>query len=232
MTTATARGIHGKPKILVVDDDDAIREVLRDRLSDAYEVDETSNSERALELVLQNRPDCILLDLLMPGYTGLELCQTLASLSFTQMIPVFVITGQPATNYKDYCLGLGAKEFFEKPLDFSQLRTCLAKTLKNTAADRRMEPRIRIKVSLLLQGVDKFGARFEAHGTTDNVSVNGFSCGVDVSLEKDSIIELALVSDSKQLVGRARVVRIEKHAQGLTFYGFRITEKHGAWILE
>jgi len=71
-------------KILIVDDDEAIRGFLRQQLEDAYEVADTGNPEDALAMALNLKPDCILLDLMMPMLSGLELCQTLTSLSFTR----------------------------------------------------------------------------------------------------------------------------------------------------
>src|SRR2546426_2935264 len=103
-----------------------MRGLMRERLEDAYKIIDTGNPEEALSLALQSKPDCILLDLMMPEFSGFELCQTLASLSFTRLIPIFVITGEPAARYKDSCMNLGAKEYFEKPLNFGQLRSRLA----------------------------------------------------------------------------------------------------------
>jgi response regulator RpfG family c-di-GMP phosphodiesterase len=231
MTTDAAKSPRAKARILVVDDDDAIREVLRDTLSDTYEVIDTGNAEQGLELALQQRPDCILLDLLMPRYSGLELCQTLKSMSFTQMIPIFIITGHSNADHRAYCLNLGVKDFFEKPLDFPRLKASIAQVVMQTVADRRVEPRLRIRARLVLRGYDKLGAPFEVTATTDNLSVSGFSCAADITLELGASVDVALFSDSERLVARAKVVRSELHPQGPTVYGFKITEKHGPWVL-
>ena len=81
------------PKILIVDDDQSMRRLLRMRLADAYEIIDTGEPEQALSLALEHRPDAIFLDLMMPKYSGFELCQSLRSLSYTCHIPIFVITG-------------------------------------------------------------------------------------------------------------------------------------------
>jgi CheY-like chemotaxis protein len=69
------------PKILVVDDDDAIRALLKLRLADTYRVIETGDPEQALALALEHKPEAILLDLMMPGFSGFELCQSFHTLS-------------------------------------------------------------------------------------------------------------------------------------------------------
>ena len=82
------------PKILVVDDDPALRGMMRMRFSDSYQVSETGDPEQNLALALEQKPDAILLDLQMPGFSGFDLCQSLHSLSYTSRIPIFIGTGE------------------------------------------------------------------------------------------------------------------------------------------
>src|SRR2546426_6747088 len=72
------------PRILCVEDDQTMRELLREHLQDAYEVIETSDASEAIALALQHKPDCILLDLMRPESSGFELCQILSSLNVTR----------------------------------------------------------------------------------------------------------------------------------------------------
>jgi CheY-like chemotaxis protein len=125
------------PKILIVDDDEAVRGLLRLRLSDVYQVVETGNPEQALGLALEHKPDAILLDLMMPGFSGFELCQSFHSLSYTSRIPIFVITGEAGTKYKEHCESLGARGYFHKPVDFPALKAALAAELKDKQPERR-----------------------------------------------------------------------------------------------
>jgi two-component system phosphate regulon response regulator PhoB len=77
--------------------------MVRLNLTDLYEVFDTGQPEEALALALEHKPDAILLDPRMPGYSGFELCKTLTSLSATQLIPVFVISGEGGAKTKDFC---------------------------------------------------------------------------------------------------------------------------------
>ena len=119
------------PCILIIDDDKSARRMLSFRLKDAYEVLDTASPQDGLILALQHKPDVILVDLMMPGHTGFEVCQTISALSFTELIPVFVVSGAPKTLYKDFCYTLGAKAYFEKPIDFDLLQERLADALSN-----------------------------------------------------------------------------------------------------
>jgi hypothetical protein len=73
-------------KVLIVDDDDALRNLMRVRLAGTYEVIDTGNPVQALGLALEHKPDAILLDLMMPNTSGFELKgQDEAGRSFEQL---------------------------------------------------------------------------------------------------------------------------------------------------
>src|ERR1700756_4125230 len=103
-------------KILIVDDDDSMRGMLKMRLADTYELIDTGNPGQALALALEHKPRAILLDLMMPECSAFELCQSFHNLSSPARIPIFVLTGESATKYRDYMSNLGAAGYFEKPI--------------------------------------------------------------------------------------------------------------------
>jgi len=74
-----------KGKLLVVDDDEALRRLMHLELDGTYEVIDSGEPEQGLALALENKPDAILLDLRMPKYSGYELLQTFTSFGRTQM---------------------------------------------------------------------------------------------------------------------------------------------------
>jgi len=145
-------------KLLIIDDDEAIRRLVRLNLVDLYEVVDTGKPEEALGLALEHKPDAILLDLRMPGYSGFELCKTFTSFSATQLIPVFVISGEGGARTKDFCRDLGATAYFEKPVNFAALRDSLSEILKTRRVERRKEVRVALRVPLKIKGKDANGA--------------------------------------------------------------------------
>src|SRR6202171_5724497 len=144
-------------RILIVDDDEAIRRLLRLNLADLYEVFDTGKPEEALALALEHKPDAVLLDLRMPGYSGFELCKTLTSFSATQLIPVFVISGEGGAKTKEFCRELGAAAYFEKPVNFESLRETLAQALGTRRLERRNESRVRLRGTFKLRETDPHG---------------------------------------------------------------------------
>lgn len=231
-TAIPGKGDRRRPRILVIDDDDAMRKMISQRLKNQYEIIDTGDATEALGLALQHKPDCILLDLSLPRFSGLELCQTLCSLSHTRMIPIFVITGRSAAEHQESCLNLGASQFFQKPLDFARLKDCLEKLATDHRPELRGEVRVRLKVVLKLAGTDVNGKEFELLTSTDEVSVNGFSCRCSLPLEQGAIIDVfQMGSHGERHVGSARLAHTEWRDLPWQACGFEFVEKTEPWIL-
>lgn len=219
-------------KLLIVDDEDAMRRLLRINLADRYEILDTGNSDQALAIAMQSKPNAILLDLRMPNYSGFELCRTLKSMTSTQLTPIIIISGEAGASTKLFCKELGAVAYFEKPVDFEALRSGLEKVLHTALPERRKELRVRLRVTLKLRGTDSNGKPFEESTATENVSKSGFFCGCTAPLAKESIVEVYLVSGETTLVGTARVARSEGSDTPYPRYGFQFGQKLGDWILQ
>jgi len=218
-------------KLLIVDDDEAMRGLLRARLEGSYEVFDTGNSDQALGLAMKHKPDAILLDLIMPKLSGFDLCQSLHSLSYTSRIRIFIITGKGGAAAQEYCKNLGATGFFLKPVDFNLLKRRLAEELGTQRPERRSQTRVRMRVSLKLRGTDVAGKAFEEVTVTENVSAEGFLCNCTASLTTGATVEVFLVSGKEWYVGRARVMRKESDTNSQR-YGFHLEEKKGEWVVQ
>jgi CheY-like chemotaxis protein len=219
-------------KVLIVDDDEALRRLMRLELSDDYEIIDSGEPEQGLALALEHRPDAILLDLRMPKYSGYDLLQTFTSFGHTQMIPVIVVSGEAGGQTKEHCKQLGAAGYFEKPIDFEALRACLHKIAKTHRYIPRSEVRVRLHVSLKLQGTDTHGKSFEELVTTEDVSLSGFLCACTAELAAASVVQVYLTSNGRDYVGKARVVHLSSKGVSGRSYGCRFVEKTGPWVLQ
>lgn len=220
------------PKILIVDDDEAMIGLLRTRLAGTYETIETGDPEQALGLALEHKPDAILLDLMMPKFSGFELCQSLGSLSYTSMIPIFVISGESGATHRQHCQNLGARGYFQKPVDFSALKAALDQEIRAKRPERRTQVRVRMSVSLKLRGTDVNGKHFEETVSTENVSAGGFLCPCNSPLWEGAIVEVFLLGEEEHYVGHAQVMRRESPGAPQTRYGFRFEEAPSEWVLQ
>jgi CheY-like chemotaxis protein len=224
-------------KVLIVDDDEALRRLMRLELSDEYNVIDSGVPEEGLALALEHKPDVILLDLRMPKYSGYELLQTFTSFSRTQLIPIIIVSGEAGGQTKDHCKQLGAAGYFEKPIDFEALRASLQQITKTRRHIPRTEVRVRLRVTLKLRGTDAHGKNFEAVATTENVSLSGFLCGCAAELDADSVMDVSIVDVSRannveDYVGKAKVVHADSQGAPVRHYGCRFLEKTGTWVLQ
>lgn len=109
-------------KILVVDDQPVIRQIARSTLqSQGYEILEASNGEDALEIARVELPDLVLLDVRMPGISGLDVCRTLKHDPGTSHIKIVMLTGELLEEDREEGLREGADEYFTKPFSPIQL---------------------------------------------------------------------------------------------------------------
>ena len=219
--------------ILVVDDDEAMRRVIKLNLADGYRVFDTGEPEHALALALEHKPDAILLDLRMPRYSGFELCQTFASFNATQLIPVVIVSGEAGARTKQLCRDLRAVDYFEKPVDFDALRSRLADLLQRRQRERRAEVRVRLRVAVRLTGADQAGESFDVVTTTENVGSNSFLCACGVAINEGSCIDVHLrfAEGSDDHVGKATIIRSEWNETHYPRYACRFSEIIGNWVL-
>ena len=105
------------PKILIVDDDADNRMYLGDALTSKDYVTVTADSgPMALQTIQEEQPDLVLLDVMMPGMTGYEVCQRLREDPVTTLLPVVLVTGvSPAERVKG--IEAGADDFLTKPIN-------------------------------------------------------------------------------------------------------------------
>ncbi len=219
-------------KLLVVDDDEAIRRLIRLELCDAFEIIDSGEPQQGLALALEHKPDAILLDLRMPNYSGYELLQTFTAFSHTQKIPIIVVSGEAGAHTKEHCKQLGAFAYFEKPIDFDGLRECLSQLTKVRRFTPRSEVRVRLRVPLRLRHTDSNGIKVEQDTITENVSLSGFLCTCTVALAAGSIVDVYLTTPGPTHVGKAKMVHSDTKAAPLRHYGFRFLEKTGPWVLD
>jgi len=109
-------------KILIVDDESAARSALDTLLRrEGFEVRDASDGPSALLECAKFRPDLILLDILMPGMNGFEVCRRIKATPETRLTPVVLITGLSATEDRIEGINAGADDFLSKPLDINEL---------------------------------------------------------------------------------------------------------------
>lgn len=110
------------PLVLVVEDDKKNRKLISLIIKRAgFNVQEAENGKQALSLFEKVRPDIIILDVLMPGMDGFEVCKAIRKLPNTECIPIVMITGLNDTDSINYAYEAGATDFITKPINLTIL---------------------------------------------------------------------------------------------------------------
>jgi len=123
----------GGPKILVVDDEAAVCNLagacIRHALGAHYRVSYARNGKKALEAVQRERPDLVLLDILMPVMDGFEVCRRLKSSSETEGIPILFLTALGEEKDIEKGLALGGDGYVIKPFNAVTLAAQISELL-------------------------------------------------------------------------------------------------------
>ncbi|WP_330185656.1 response regulator transcription factor [Nocardia sp. NBC_01503] len=122
-------------RILVVDDDRAVRESLRRSLTfNGYTVDLAVDGLDALEKTTSQRPDALVLDVMMPRMDGLEVCRRLRSTG--DDLPILVLTARDSVSERVAGLDAGADDYLPKPFALEELLARLRALLRRTTVDQ------------------------------------------------------------------------------------------------
>lgn len=131
------------PKVLAVDDDEALLVLLEAVLTrDGYRVMVASDGEAALQLVDSERPDVIVLDLMMPELDGFAVLQRLRRR--VRLPYVVCLTATDAAMDREKAWRLGIDEYLTKPFESDELRTTVGAVLGRSWSDRRRRRRLAI----------------------------------------------------------------------------------------
>lgn len=105
-----------KPKILIVEDEPDLLEVMQYNLNrEGYKVIACRNGEQGLSRIRTDNPDLVVLDLMLPGMDGLEVCRRVKADPVTRAIPIIMVTARGEESEIVLGLGLGADDYVTKP---------------------------------------------------------------------------------------------------------------------
>jgi type IV pilus assembly protein PilB len=123
------------PKILLVDDEDDIRKIIKfslKRLPVSAQIMEASNGFEAIGKVEVERPDMIILDIMMPEMDGFEVCKRLRENVSTAFIPIMMLTAKGDTESKTRGFTVGTDDYVTKPFDPTELNARVMRLLRRT----------------------------------------------------------------------------------------------------
>ncbi len=128
-----------KTTLLVIDDSLTVRMQIKDILeNNGYDVILAKDGLEGLNILENKNPDVVLLDILMPGISGLEVCRIIKSTDHLKHIPVIILTHVTDTKNKVAGLKSGADDYITKPFEIEELNARIALILKNRSLQKKL----------------------------------------------------------------------------------------------
>ncbi len=121
-----------KKKILIVEDNADLLKVLQLLLKDSYESIAAMKGRQAVDIAVAERPDLILLDIVLPDMNGLEIARLIRQHPVTQSMPILAMTAKVSRIDEEDCILSGCDDFIAKPFTFEQLRPRIEKLLNQS----------------------------------------------------------------------------------------------------
>ena len=139
-----SEAVDSRPKLLLVDDEPTNLQVLRQILQDDYRLFFAKDGDKALEMAARERPDLILLDVMMPGMTGYEVCTRLKQDEMTVATPVIFVTALADVDDEARGFEVGAVDYITKPVSSPIVRARVRTHLSLVRVDELKQTRLQI----------------------------------------------------------------------------------------
>lgn len=136
--------------VLIVDDNEKSLDLLNDFIGSwGYKTSTASQGMEAINLAKEQRPDVIVLDVMLPGMSGYEVCLELKNEPATRMIPIVLVTALTDVENRIHAFNVGADHFMSKPVNYKELRAVIECLLRKMAWLNMMENKVAVLDTLV-----------------------------------------------------------------------------------
>jgi len=125
-----------RKRVLIVDDEPTVRRVVRRMLAKNYIVLEAENGVEAVNMVRREKPDLVLMDVVMPKMDGVGACRLIKSDPDTKVVPVIMLSARVYELDQEYAKDVGADGYIVKPFGSQELLDTISKLLPSSAISR------------------------------------------------------------------------------------------------
>ncbi|MDP3541461.1 MAG: response regulator transcription factor [Elusimicrobiota bacterium] len=169
-------------KVLLIDDDASFRKAVGDVLAlEGYTILQAPSGKAGILAAQNEMPDLVILDLIMPGMKGLEVCQVLKQDIQTARLPIIILTGNDKEGQDIACLDMGADDYLTKPVKSARLLAYARALLRRNAGEARAEPPAKLEVGALSldypRKIVKVGSKEHQHLTPKEFELLYFLAG-------------------------------------------------------
>lgn len=137
-----------RPRILIVDDEPKIRSIIADLIEEDFDSVQAENGLTAIEVAIKENPALILMDIIMPGISGIDACEHLRSHPVTKHIPVIMLSAAGQVENRIMSFDHGADDFIVKPFDATELMARIKGKLRRTREGKAVRSKILVCANL------------------------------------------------------------------------------------
>lgn len=218
-----------KPVMLVIDDNDEMRQYICDIFDDRYLVYTAANGESGLDAVTRYQPDIIVCDVMMPGMSGIEFCKAIRTDPSLSHIPIILLTARNSDDLKLQGIEYGADDYMAKPFDRewlearvfnlikgrSQLQAYFYNEITLGSSDFKVAPEYSEFLNLCIAGVERH---------LDNPDFNVKTLAHELGMSHSSLYRKIKSISGKSASEFIRFIRLRKVAQLLISTDWNISE--------
>ncbi len=171
-------------RLFIIEDDKELSEILGERLRrEGYEAEQFYDGNEGLSAILSNPPSLVLLDLMLPGRRGFEICKEVREKAATANVPIVMLTANADESDIVSGLELGADDYVTKPFSFRQLLARIRAVLRR--AERTRDPGLKIQIGSLT--IDPISRAATKDGRSINLTESEFQILYALSSEAGKI---------------------------------------------
>ncbi len=220
-SNTTSRPNKRKPKLLIVEDNQEIKDYIHKVLSREYQIFEAQNGKEGLEIAIKELPDCIISDVMMPEMDGIEMCDKIKKNEQTCHIPVIMLTAKTAIEQRIEGLKVGADSYIPKPFNIEHLKIRIQKLIE---LRRVMKNKYEGKGNLIKEEITSLKSTDEKFLEKLETIVKNKMAETDLSVE---IISQEIGLSRSQLQRKLKQLTRQNPSDYI-----RITRlRHAAWLL-
>ena len=222
-------GIRKTPHILIVDDNEELRNFLKESLGQHYHIAEATDGQTGLAIAKEAFPDLIISDVMMPGMDGIEFCRLIKDDIETSHIPFLMLTAKDALESRLEGVESGADFYFAKPLSIQLLTLTIRNILQHKQKlkeryfkDHYSEAKELVHSRKDKEFMDQLIAIIESHLTNPDMDVDYICMQMGMSRTK---LYLKIKNVTGQSIGElVRTIRLRKAAQLMTHQDVSLTD--------
>lgn len=214
--------------ILVVEDDDVVREYLVRNLSQTFDVLDAADGGEGLDMARENNPDIVISDVMMPVMTGYELCHRLRESVETSHIAIILVSALTERENIIYGLEAGADDYLTKPFDMAILLTRIQTILKrrqayrDSAASANYVSRIDYKSQIDREFMDRAMDIIKQRSSNSDFSINDLC--IELGMSRSSVYNKIKTLTGKGPNEIIKVVRLNNARELLLSHGYNVGE--------